>query len=101
MIGIFISRNAPHLIADAGRWEESVEKPPIGRWQADVLPVSDDDGLGLRGILPPAAPADARDARPANDPAAGPPGQPYRRGRWRQSDAARRSSTATRPRSSA
>ena len=73
----------------------------IGRRQADVRPVFVAAASGLRRTLLPAVPADARDGRPASDPATGLPGQPYRLGRWPQFDAAHRSSTATRPRSSA
>jgi hypothetical protein len=72
-----------------------------GRRRPDAPPVSGDDRVELHGILLPAAQADARDKRPASGLAEGPPGQPCRQGRWRQSDAARQSSTSKRQRSSA
>ena len=61
----------------------------------------DGNAAGLHGILLPAAPADARDERQPNDPAARLQGRCCRWGRWLGGVAARRSGTATRPRSSA
>jgi hypothetical protein len=47
-------------------------------------PVCDGDGPGLRGILPPAAQAGARDGQQPSDPAAGLLAPPCRLGRWPQ-----------------
>ena len=79
----------------------SGSRSPTGRRQADVWPVCGGDGPGLHGILLPVAPVGARDGWQPSDPAARLPRRRCRRGRWLLSDAARRSSTATRLRNSA
>ena len=63
LVGISTRGNAPDRIVKAGCWEDSAEKPPIGRRQGVGRPVWGGDRPGLRGILLPAVPADAQDGR--------------------------------------